>query len=61
MNGSGILYYSLEIVTTVSKVCKVCVLQLGPSHIGFIFTDKAVNGGARLWCELQQVNSYDID
>ena len=45
----------LEILTTVSKVCKICVLQLGPSNIGFNFTEKAVNGGTKLWCELQQV------
>ena len=60
MIGFNIIYDFPEILTTVSKVCKVCVLQLGPSSIGFIFSDKAVNGGAKLWCEIQQVNSYLI-
>jgi len=59
MTDIGHIHSFTKILTTVSKVCKVCVLQLGPSNIGFNFTEKAVTGGTKLWCELQQQDFFD--
>ncbi len=53
------LYYITDVVTTLAKNVKTCVLKLSAEKICFILSDHAATGGANLWCELLQENLFD--
>lgn len=48
-------HFVLGVVTTISKLIKACVLRITPTALYFILSEKAVNGGIQIWCELPQV------
>lgn len=50
-----IFHSLLGVVTTISKLIKSCVLRITPTALYFILSEKAVNGGIQIWCELPQV------
>ncbi|XP_034384449.1 checkpoint protein HUS1 isoform X2 [Cyclopterus lumpus] len=48
-----------RVVTTISKLTKVCVLRLTPDNLFFVLSGKVANGGIGMWCELSQANVFD--
>ncbi|KAL4229387.1 DNA damage checkpoint control protein [Mactra antiquata] len=48
-----------RVVTTVSKIIKGCVLRITPSAMYFILSEKVINGGIQIWCELPQGHFFD--
>ncbi|KAM6912792.1 checkpoint protein HUS1 [Xenentodon cancila] len=53
------LNHFTRVVTTISKLTKVCVLRLTPDNLFFILSSKVANGGVSMWCELSQANFFD--
>lgn len=45
----------LGVVSTVSHMAKMCALRLSPNTLYFIMNDTAAEGGATVWCEVNQV------
>ncbi|XP_044032158.1 checkpoint protein HUS1 isoform X4 [Siniperca chuatsi] len=48
-----------RVITTISKLTKMCVLRLTPDHLFFVLSGKVANGGVSMWCELSQANFFD--
>ncbi|XP_028288990.1 checkpoint protein HUS1 [Parambassis ranga] len=48
-----------RVVTTISKLTKMCVLRLTPDNLFFVLSGKVGNGGVSMWCELSQANFFD--
>ena len=48
-----------DVVATLAKSVKTCVLRLSPTKVCFILCDRIPAGGANLWCELLQNNLFD--
>ncbi|XP_017289422.1 checkpoint protein HUS1 [Kryptolebias marmoratus] len=48
-----------RVVTTISKLTKMCVLRLTPDNLFFVLSGKVANGGVGMWCELLQANFFD--
>lgn len=48
------------VITTISKLTKMCVLRLTPDNLFFVLSGKVANGGVSMWCELSQVNSSKV-
>ncbi|WAR04963.1 HUS1-like protein, partial [Mya arenaria] len=48
-----------RVVTTISKLIKACVLRITPTALYFILSEKVVNGGIQIWCELPQGHFFD--
>ncbi|XP_026147864.1 checkpoint protein HUS1 [Mastacembelus armatus] len=48
-----------RVITTISKLTKVCVLRLTPTNLFFVLSGKVTNGGVSMWCELPQANFFD--
>ncbi|KAI3355551.1 hypothetical protein L3Q82_018382, partial [Scortum barcoo] len=46
------------VVTTISKLTKMCVLRLTPDNLFFVLSGKVANGGVSMWCELSQLSVY---
>lgn len=44
-----------EIVTTISRSARQCVLRLSEDKLSFASLESGVLGGVNLWCELSQV------
>lgn len=49
-----------NVMSTVNKILKVCVLRLTPEKIFFILPDQITHGGVSMWCELKQANFFDV-
>lgn len=50
-----------EVVATISRSARQCVLRLSEDKISFVSLESGVLGGVNLWCELSQVRSlYNI-
>ncbi len=45
------------VITTISKLTKMCVLRLTPDNLFFVLSGKVANGGVSMWCELSQVRA----
>ena len=45
-----------EIMSTLSKSVKQCVLRMTEDKISFVAIESGVLGGVHLWCELSQVS-----
>ncbi|XP_051796619.1 checkpoint protein HUS1 [Acanthochromis polyacanthus] len=48
-----------RVITTISKLTKMCVLRLTPDNLFFVLSEKVANGGVSMWCELSQANFFD--
>ncbi|XP_029384655.1 checkpoint protein HUS1 [Echeneis naucrates] len=48
-----------RVITTISKLTKMCVLRMTPVHLFFVLSGKVANGGVSMWCELLQANFFD--
>ncbi|XP_052253288.1 checkpoint protein HUS1-like isoform X2 [Dreissena polymorpha] len=48
-----------RVVTTISKLIKTCVLRITPTALYLILSEKVVNGGVQIWCELPQGHFFD--
>lgn len=48
-----------DIVATLARSVKTCVLRLSPTKVCFILSDRVPVGGANLWCEILQQNLFD--
>ncbi|RMC05673.1 hypothetical protein DUI87_17758 [Hirundo rustica rustica] len=48
-----------RIINTIAKLAKTCILRLTVCKLYFILSDKVANGGASMWCELNQGNFFD--
>lgn len=57
LDDSGISILSLcsEIVATLTKSVKSCVLRLTPDKLYFVVVERGTVGGINVWCELTQV------
>ena len=44
-----------EIVSTLARNVKTCVLRLCPDRVCFVIMEKGPAGGGNIWCELTQV------
>lgn len=55
----GCIQHFTRVVTTISKLIKSCVLRITPSALYFILSEKVVNGGIQIWCELPQGHFFD--
>lgn len=44
-----------EIVATLTKSVKSCVLRLTPDKLYFVVVERGTVGGVNVWCELIQV------
>ncbi|XP_030612919.1 checkpoint protein HUS1 [Archocentrus centrarchus] len=53
------LNHFTRVITTISKLTKMCVLRLTPDNLFFVLSGKVANGGVSMWCELPQVNFFD--
>nr|XP_046226552.1 checkpoint protein HUS1 isoform X2 [Scatophagus argus] len=53
------LNHFTRVVTTISKLTKMCILRLTPDNLFFILSGKVANGGVSMWCELPQANFFD--
>ncbi|XP_034427649.1 checkpoint protein HUS1 isoform X2 [Hippoglossus hippoglossus] len=53
------LNHFTRVVTTISKLTKLCVLRLTPDNLFFVLSGKVANGGVSMWCELSQANFFD--
>ncbi|KAM4533992.1 checkpoint protein HUS1 [Odontesthes bonariensis] len=53
------LNHFTRVVTTISRLTKVCVLRLTPDNLFFVLSGKLANGGVSMWCELSQANFFD--
>ncbi|XP_070841922.1 checkpoint protein HUS1 [Chaetodon trifascialis] len=53
------LNHFTRVVTTISKLTKMCVLRLTPDNLFFVLSGKVANGGVSMWCELSQANFFD--
>uniref|UniRef100_A0A671WV98 Checkpoint protein n=1 Tax=Sparus aurata TaxID=8175 RepID=A0A671WV98_SPAAU len=53
------LNHFTRVVTTISKLTKICVLRLTPDNLFFVLSGKVANGGVSMWCELSQANFFD--
>ncbi|KAK9528249.1 hypothetical protein VZT92_014732 [Zoarces viviparus] len=53
------LNHFTRVVTTISKLTKMCVLRLTPDNLFFVLSGKVANGGVGMWCELSQANFFD--
>ena len=61
VNWLSLLEYFAEVVTTISRSVRQCVLRLSEDKISFASLESGVLGGVNLWCELSQVRSlYNI-
>lgn len=45
-----------EVVTTISRSARQCVLRLSEDKLSFASLESGVLGGVNLWCELSQVS-----
>ena len=48
-----------RVVSTISKLAKSCALRITPNKIYFILSERVVNGGVSIWCELQQGHFFN--
>ncbi|XP_046852078.1 checkpoint protein HUS1-like isoform X2 [Xenia sp. Carnegie-2017] len=48
-----------SVVSTVSHMAKMCALRLSPSTLYFIMNDTAAEGGATVWCEVNQSSLFE--
>ncbi|XP_062593869.1 checkpoint protein HUS1-like isoform X2 [Saccostrea cucullata] len=55
----GCIQHFTRIIGTLSKLIKVCVLRITPGNWYFILSEKLVNGGVHIWCELPQGHFFD--
>ncbi|XP_052803387.1 checkpoint protein HUS1-like [Mya arenaria] len=55
----GCIQHFTRVVTTISKLIKACVLRITPTALYFILSEKVVNGGIQIWCELPQGHFFD--
>ena len=46
-----------EIVATLTKSVKNCVLRLTPDKLYFVVVERGTVGGVNVWCELVQVRN----
>ncbi|KAK5877700.1 hypothetical protein CesoFtcFv8_025181 [Champsocephalus esox] len=53
------LNHFTRVITTISKLTKMCVLRLTPLNLFFVLSGKVANGGVSMWCELSQENFFD--
>ncbi|XP_069019481.1 checkpoint protein HUS1 [Embiotoca jacksoni] len=53
------LNHFTRVITTISKLTKMCVLRLTPDNLFFVLSGKVANGGVSMWCELSQANFFD--
>lgn len=53
------LNHFTRVITTISKLTKMCVLRLTPQNLFFVLSGKVANGGVSMWCELSQENFFD--
>ncbi|XP_039983044.1 checkpoint protein HUS1 isoform X1 [Xiphias gladius] len=53
------LNHFTRVITTISKMTKMCVLRLTPDNLFFVLSGKVANGGVSMWCELSQANFFD--
>lgn len=51
-----VLISCLEIVATLTKSVKSCVLRLTPDKLYFVVVERGMVGGVNVWCELVQVS-----
>lgn len=51
--------FSLDVVTTLARSVKTCILRLSSDKVCFILSDRRPVGGATLWCEILQENLFD--
>uniref|UniRef100_A0A8C4QNQ9 HUS1 checkpoint clamp component n=1 Tax=Eptatretus burgeri TaxID=7764 RepID=A0A8C4QNQ9_EPTBU len=47
------------VLNTIAKLTKTCTLHLSSDKLYFIVSDRAVNGGVTIWCELVQDNFFE--
>lgn len=59
VNYDDTLPYTSDVVTTLARSVKTCVLRLSSDKMCFILSDRIPVGGANLWCEVLQENLFD--
>ncbi|KAL5010696.1 hypothetical protein ScPMuIL_013001 [Solemya velum] len=55
----GCIHHFTRVIGTVSKLIKQCVLRITPANWYFILSEKLVNGGVQIWCDLPQGHFFD--
>ncbi|KAK2859793.1 hypothetical protein Q5P01_004413 [Channa striata] len=48
-----------QVISTISKLTKTCVLRLTADNLFFVLSGKVANGGVSMWCHLSQANFFD--
>jgi len=46
------------VVGTLAKLAKTVTLRITPSKLYFILSERLVNGGVGIWCEVLQVSNF---
>ncbi|CAI9727833.1 HUS1-like [Octopus vulgaris] len=55
----GSIQHFTRIIATITRLCKTCVLRITLEKFYFIILEKALHGGAKVWCELFQDHFFD--
>ncbi|KAI8749235.1 checkpoint protein hus1 [Biomphalaria glabrata] len=48
-----------NIVGTISKLVKTCIMRITEDKVFFILSERIGDGGAQMWCELDQSHFFD--
>lgn len=55
----GCIQHFTRVIGTLSKLIKTCVLRITSGNWYFILSERIVNGGVQIWCELPQGHFFD--
>ncbi|GAB1601057.1 checkpoint protein HUS1-like [Argonauta hians] len=55
----GSILHFTRIVATITRLCKTCALRITADKFYFVILEKALQGGAKVWCELFQDHFFD--
>ncbi|XP_059140920.1 checkpoint protein HUS1-like [Physella acuta] len=55
----GCIHHFTNIVGTISKLVKTCILRITEDKVFFILSERIGEGGAQIWCELPQSHFFD--
>uniref|UniRef100_A0A0B6Z858 Checkpoint protein n=1 Tax=Arion vulgaris TaxID=1028688 RepID=A0A0B6Z858_9EUPU len=55
----GCIQHFTNIVSTISKLVKTCVMRITIDKVYFILSERIGDGGAQIWCELPQSHFFD--
>ncbi|XP_013379912.1 checkpoint protein HUS1 isoform X1 [Lingula anatina] len=54
----GCIQHFTRVISMVAKLAKNCTVRITASKIYFILSERLVNGGVNIWCELSQTNFF---